>query len=94
MKTLHLELLQDINFDTARTLAKAEASKFLVAPMTLSWFARRTGQHSPQVDCCSQGDKEAWEIYAESRGGTIRVEIGDDYVFIFREGSVERDAKH
>ena len=77
-----------MEFDDAQILARAEASKFLVSPMVLSWLNQHTGQHSPNVDCCGQEGKEAWEIYAESRGGTFRVEIGDEYIFIFREGSV------
>ena len=77
-----------MEFDAAQILARAEASRFLVAPMVLSWLNRHTGQHSPNVNCCGQEEKEAWEIYAESRGGTLRVEVGDEYIFIFREGSV------
>ena len=75
-------------FDTAHGIARQEAHKFLTYPMTLSWLNRRTGRHSPDVDCCGDDGKEAWEIYAESRGGTVRVEVGDDYVFIFGEGSL------
>ena len=86
MQTRQPRPVPDTGFNAARVLAGSEASHFLPDPMLLSWLNRKTGQHSPNVDCCQQEGKEAWEIYAESRGGTLRVEVGDDYVFIFREG--------
>ncbi|OGN94972.1 MAG: hypothetical protein A2Z75_08540 [Chloroflexi bacterium RBG_13_50_10] len=86
MKTLRLCLGEDIQFHEAQNIANAEAAKYLTDPMVLSWLNRKTGRHSPDVDCCREEGKEAWEIYAESRGGTLRVEMASQYVFIFREG--------
>jgi len=88
MQTLQVKSSHDIEFSAAQALAKVEASRLLTVPMVLSWLNRQTGQRSPNIDCCGKGDKEAWEIYAESREGTLRVEIGDKYIFIFREGTV------
>jgi len=88
MKTLKLKYEQDLGFDKAYSLAREEAAKHVADPMVLSWLQCRTGKHSPDVDCCQEEDKESWEIYAESRGGQLRVEIGDEYIFIFREGLV------
>jgi hypothetical protein len=90
MNVSRLEAPTGTDFDTALELAKEEAGRFFDEPMVLSWLDRRAGRHSPDVDCCGDGDKEAWEIYAESRGGTLRVEVGEEHVFIFREGSVAR----
>jgi len=86
MQVFKLESNKDLSFDEARNMATDEASKYLDAPMALSWLNRKTGRHSPDVDCCQEEHKESWEIYAESRGGTTRIEIDDQYVFIFREG--------
>jgi len=86
MKTLRLTAAKELDFDEAKTIATVEAAKYLEEPMVLSWLNRRTGKHSPDVDCCEADGKESWEIYAESRGGTVRVEIADQYVFIFTEG--------
>ena len=88
MQTLQLKSEHDMEFSAAQVFARAEASRFLTEPMVLSWLNRQTGQRSPNVNCCGKEDKEAWEIYAESRGGTLRVEIGDKYIFIFREGAL------
>ena len=88
MQTLQLRSGHDLEFDAAQVLARAEVGMLLADPMVLSWLNRQTGQHSPNVDCCEKEGKEAWEIYAESRGGRLRVEVGDEYIFIFREGIV------
>ena len=88
MKTLKLKYGEDLGFDKAYSLAREEAARHVVDPMALSWLDCRTGKHSPDVDCCQEEGKESWEIYAESRGGKLRVEIGDKYIFIFREGLV------
>ena len=86
METLKIIHRPDIGFDEAIGFAREEALKHLSDPMLLSWLDRKTGKHSPDVDCCREEGKESWEIYAESRGGKLRIEVGDDYVFIFREG--------
>lgn len=69
----------------AQRRASAEASKHLAGPMLLAWADRATGTHSPNVECCGDGTKETWEIYAESRGGSLRIEIGKRYIFVFRD---------
>ena len=86
MRTLKLDIDADMGFDEAQALAVAEASKHMKDPMVLGWLNRTTGRHSPDVDCCQEEGKETWEIYAESRGGSIRVEAGSQFVFILREG--------
>jgi len=86
MQTVRLNTGEDLEFAAAQNLAAKEAGKYLADPMALAWLNRLTGRHSPDVDCCQEEGKETWEIYAESRGGTLRLEINDRYVFIFREG--------
>ncbi len=86
MRILRLKLDRELGFEEARSLANQEVGKYIDEPMILSWLDRRRGKHSPDVECCQEDGKETWEIYAESRGGTVRSEIDDQYVFIFREG--------
>ena len=86
MQTEKTDVSKRITWSDARELAGEVALHRLTEPMLLSWLDRSTGQHSPPVDCCKENGKEAWEIYAESRGGKLRVEVGDQYVFIFGEG--------
>ncbi len=86
MKTVRLDATSDLTFDQAQMLTLNEARKSLRDPMILSWLNRETGHHCPDVDCCRAEGKESWEIYAESRGGTLRLEFGDQFVFILRAG--------
>ena len=86
METLKLKLGEDMEYDRAQSVACVQAAESLTDPMILSWLNYKTGRHSPDLDCCQEEGKETWEIYAESRGGTLRVEIDNQYVFIFREG--------
>ena len=88
MQVLQLRLSNGVEFDTAQVSASKAAAKYVTVPMLLSWLNRKTGQHSPNVDCCREEGKASWEIYAESRGGALRVQVDDDYVFIFGEGLV------
>ena len=86
---MHIVRLQAGNspaFDEARSMAVSKAAEYVGDPMVLAWLDRETGRHSPDVECCQEEGKETWEIYAESRGGSVRVEVGDRYVFILREG--------
>ena len=86
MRTLRLKVNENLGFDEAQVLAVEEASRHLKDPMVLGWLNRATGRHSPDLDCCQAEGKETWEIYAESRGGSVRIEIGNQFVFILREG--------
>ena len=86
VQTIRLEVNQEVEFDEARAVAAGEAATRIADPMLLAWLNRITGRHSPDLDCCQAEGKETWEIYAESRGGSLRIESGDRYVFVFREG--------
>ena len=90
MKVRRVQLRENrgIGFEEIRSMAKKEAAKFLKEPMLMSWINRFTGQHYPDVDCCQEEGKESWEIYAERRGGNVRIEVDDSYIFIFREGGL------
>ena len=86
MRTVKLKTDTDTGFDDAQALAIRESARYLEDPMLLAWLDRTTGRHSPDVECCQEEGKETWEIYAESRGGILRIEVDDSYIFILREG--------
>ncbi len=77
---------QNLGFTEAYAVARNEAKMHVHDPMALSWLNRNTDRYSPDIDYCQEEGKESWEIYGESRGGTLRIEIGDKYAFIFKEG--------
>ncbi|RLA97220.1 MAG: hypothetical protein DRG83_16215 [Deltaproteobacteria bacterium] len=76
---------KDISFDEARALAESVASVYSDDPMLLAWYDRQNDRFFPQVTCCDCGDgRPTWEIYADSRGASVKVVDNDgDYVFLF-----------
>ena len=73
-----------LDFSQARKVADQKAREFSEAPMLLAWFEAKYGKFSPPVECCSE-TKPGWVVYAESRGGTLTVDINDEeYIFIYR----------
>ena len=52
--------------------------------MMLAWYEGKTGDYVPKTEC-DVGDKPAWVIYAESRGGDITIDINEEeYIFIYK----------
>lgn len=74
----------ELSLSEAKRLADAAARDRVPDPMLLAWFSRKTGEHSPKVECCGE-DKPAWLVYAESRGGNLTIRLNDgEYVFVYR----------
>ena len=73
----------DLDFSTAKDIAKQKAQDSCADPMLLSWYNGTTGESYPNLEC-GPGDKPAWITYAESRGGDLTIDINDgQYVFIY-----------
>jgi hypothetical protein len=73
----------DLDFAQAKDLAKQKAKDICADPMLLSWYQGKTGQSYPNLEC-GGGDKPAWILYAESRGGNITIDINEgQYIFIY-----------
>ena len=73
----------DLDFSTAKDIAKQRAKEICDDPMLLSWYQGNTGESYPNLEC-GPGDKPAWIVYAESRGGDITIDINEGlYVFIY-----------
>jgi len=47
-----------LDFVEAKRIADRAAREKVENPMLLAWFSRRTGEHSPRVECCGD-DKPA-----------------------------------
>jgi hypothetical protein len=77
---------ENLDFAGAKRIADQKAADISKDPMLLAWFDKKYERFSPLVECCGD-DKPAWLVYAESRGGTIVIDInGEEYVFVYREG--------
>jgi hypothetical protein len=72
------------DFKTAKQIATQKAKELCSDPMLLAWYDGKTGDYIPKTEC-GVGDKPAWIVYAESRGGDITIDINDEeYVFIYK----------
>jgi hypothetical protein len=73
----------DLELSEAKELAKKKARESCGDPMLLSWYQGETGESYPNLEC-GPGDKPAWIVYAESRGGDLTIDINaGQYVFVF-----------
>ncbi|MEE4600690.1 MAG: AF1514 family protein [Desulfobacteraceae bacterium] len=72
-----------LDFEAAKDIAKQRAKEICDDPMLLSWYQGKTGESYPNLEC-GPGDKPAWIVYAESRGGDIIIDINQGlFVFIY-----------
>ena len=72
-----------LDFEEAKDVAKQKARESCADPMLLSWFQGETGESYPNLEC-GPGNKPAWIVFAESRGGDLTIDINDgQFVFIF-----------
>jgi hypothetical protein len=68
---------------TDPALGFAEANETVADPMLLSWYQGKTGESYPNMEC-GPGDKPAWIVFAESRGGDLTIDVNEgQYIFIF-----------
>jgi hypothetical protein len=79
---LHSEA-QELDFVAAKTMAKAKALEINTDAMMLSYYDDRRSEGFPNYDCGSQ-TKPPWEVFAESRGCNLIIDIDDgDYLFFY-----------
>lgn len=72
-----------IGLADAKDLARQAARQACKDPMLLSWYDAGAGAGHPNL-ACGRGDKPAWIVYAESRGGNLTVVVNDgQYVFYY-----------
>ena len=91
--TLRREMLVDpidvqiaddaVDFEKAKEIADQKASEISENAMLVSWFDRKRGKFSPQVECGGK-EKPAWLVYAETRGANITIDVNNEtYVFVY-----------
>jgi Domain of unknown function (DUF5619) len=70
-------------FSASRAAAIKALEERKIDAVLISWKNNLTGESSPRVESCRCGI-EGWELYAVSRGATLRVEVnGGDIIFLF-----------
>lgn len=74
---------KDLDFVSAKEIARQKATELAEDPMLLSWYNGKTGEYFPKLECGSW-DRPVWIIFAESRGADIAVDINDgEYIFLY-----------
>ena len=69
--------------DPVLDFAEAQDKPKQEDPMLLSWYQGKTGESYPNLEC-GPGDKPAWIVFAESRGGDLTIDVNEgQYIFIF-----------
>jgi hypothetical protein len=72
----------DMPFANVRTAARDKAREINSQAMMLAWYDAHADRGYPDYECSSE--RPFWEMFAESRGGNLRIEVNDGaYVFIF-----------
>ena len=88
MKILHVaHHHSDLGFAAAKELADREARGALSEPICLSWYDRANDREAPAhvSECRDECDIPGYEEYAASRGGNLKVVVGNGaYVFCYR----------
>ncbi|MDJ0784399.1 MAG: AF1514 family protein [Desulfosarcinaceae bacterium] len=73
----------ELDFVTAKTLAKSKALEINPDAMMLSYYDDRKAEGFPNYDCGSRS-KPPWEVFAESRGCNLIIDVDDgDYLFFY-----------
>lgn len=82
----HINLMiddEELDFESAKYIAKEKAKELTTDPMMLSWFSGKTGEFYPKTECGPM-DKPPWIVFAESRGADIAININDgEYIFLY-----------
>lgn len=78
---------EPLDYERARGIADRKAKELSESPMLLAWYDGKSGKFSPPVECCNE-IKPGWIVYAETRGGSITIDINDEeYIFIYLDAS-------
>lgn len=74
----------DVDFGSARKSADEIAQEKMREPLLIAWYDGMTGTGHPDVHECQ--NKPGWMTYAESRGGTLTIEVNDGrYILIYSD---------
>ncbi len=72
----------ELDFETAKTVAKKLAAEKSPNSMILSWKNGKTGDFYPKRECGTE-NKPAWIYYAETRGADLIIDINEgEFVFM------------
>lgn len=76
-----------LDYPHAMALATAivDEDKEVIEPVLMAWYDRQAGRISPGIPGADV--RTRWRDYGISHGGRLEIDVGDDFAFIFAEGS-------
>lgn len=78
----------EVDFDASRKRADDIAAEKLKEPLLVAWYDGVAGLGHPDVQECT--DRPGWQVYAESRGGALIVDVNSgQYILIYSETALE-----
>lgn len=86
MRTMNIDRIEGIDLRAAERIARDHATDVLANPTVLSWYDRQRDESFPPEACCSEQCEPGWLVYGQFAGGSLKVDIGEDYSFIMKEG--------
>ncbi len=85
MQTMNIVLKdQKFVFSEARRLAVQKAGEVLTEPVIIAWKDDTNRRFGPEIP---GGSETRWHDYGENFGGSLEMNVGDTFHFIFTESS-------
>ena len=84
MQTITIPQHTTTNFAQARQLAVGKANEMLTKPVIVAWKDDQNGKFAPEIP---GGTGDRWHDYGESNYGTLELQVGDAFHFIFTEAA-------
>ncbi len=82
---LNFSTARPLDFSAAKFIADSKVKERASRPMLLAWFDKKALRSSPNQICCDCA-KPTWQVYAETRGGHVMVNINnEEYIFVYRD---------
>lgn len=75
----------DADFTMAKKLAENVASTILSDPMLIAWYDGIKKEEHPTIPECQH--KPGWLAYAEGHDGRFRIDVNQNFSFIFTDAA-------
>jgi hypothetical protein len=77
----------ELNYPLAARLAAAfaDTDTEVIEPVLVAWYDRKAARMSPAIEGADL--RTRWHDYGASHGGKLEIDVGDDFAFIYADGS-------
>lgn len=76
-----------LSYPQAAALAAklADDDRDVIDPILVAWYDKKGARMSPVIEGADL--RSRWHDYGASHGGTLEIEVGDDFAFIYADSS-------